>query len=123
MADALANLATSLALSEGEKANVLLCNRWVLSYTGEYARDTNAISISIVEDKDWRQPLIDYLEHGKLTEDPCHGLYTTRAHYIGGLLTVYSYDVLARTKVIKPWKKLIRECVVPISLALNCIIG
>ena len=72
MADALANLATSLALSEGEKANVLLCNRWVLSYTGEYARDTNAISISIVEDKDWRQPLIDYLEHGKLTEDPCH---------------------------------------------------
>jgi len=59
MADALANLATTLALSEGEKANVLVCNRWVLSYTGEYARDTNAISISIVEDKDWRQPLID----------------------------------------------------------------
>ena len=32
----------------------------------------NAISISIVEDEDWCQPLIDYLEHGKLPEDPHH---------------------------------------------------
>ena len=38
----------------------------------EYASATNAISISIVEDEDWRQPLIDYLEHGKLLEDPRH---------------------------------------------------
>ena len=72
MADALANLATTLALSEGEKANVLVCNHWVLSYTEEYLSATNAISISIVEDEDWRRPLIDYLEHGKLPEDPRH---------------------------------------------------
>ena len=49
MADVVANLATTLALSEGEKANVPVCNRWVLSYTEEYA---SAISISIVEDED-----------------------------------------------------------------------
>ena len=49
MADAVANLATTLALSEGEKANVPVCNHWVLSYTEEYA---SAISISIVEDED-----------------------------------------------------------------------
>ena len=48
-------------------------------------------------------------------------LYTTRAHYTGGLSTVYSYDALARKKVIKPWKKLIREYVVPISLVPNYI--
>ena len=72
MADALTNLATTLALSEGEKANVPICNRWVLSYTEEYASAMNAISISIVEDEDWCQPLIDYLEHGKLPEDPHH---------------------------------------------------
>ena len=72
MADALANLATTLALSEGEKANVPVCNRWVLSYTEEYVNVTNSISISIVEDEDWCQPLIDYLEHGKLLEDPHH---------------------------------------------------
>ena len=35
MVDALANLTTTLALSKGEKANVLVCNRWVLSYTKE----------------------------------------------------------------------------------------
>ena len=38
----------------------------------EYESKTNAISISIVEDEDWHQPLIDYLEHGKLPEDPHH---------------------------------------------------
>ena len=78
MADALANLATTLALSEGEKANVPICNCWVLSYTEEYASATNAISISIVEDEDWRQPLIDYLEHGKLPEDPRHKIEVRR---------------------------------------------
>ena len=50
-------------------------------------------------------------------------LYTTRAHYTGDLLTIYSYYVLARKKVTKPWNKLIRECVEPIRLAPNCITG
>ena len=50
-------------------------------------------------------------------------LYTIKAHYIGGLSTVYSYDALGRKKVTKPKKKLIRECVAPISLAPNCITG
>ena len=72
MADALANLATTLTLSKGEKANVSVCNHWVLSCIEEYASEMNAISISIMEDEDWRQPLIDYLEHGKLPEDPRH---------------------------------------------------
>ena len=35
MVDALANLTTTLALLEGEKANVPVCNSWVLSYTEE----------------------------------------------------------------------------------------
>ena len=79
-----------LALSEGEKANVLVCNRWVLSYTEEYASATNAISISIMEDEDWRQPLIDYLEHGKLPKDPHHKIEVWRRaprfiHYKGTL--------------------------------------
>ncbi|KAK4395671.1 hypothetical protein Sango_1721400 [Sesamum angolense] len=30
MTDALANLATTLALSEGETTNISVCNRWVL---------------------------------------------------------------------------------------------
>uniref|UniRef100_A0A2N9HVR6 Uncharacterized protein n=1 Tax=Fagus sylvatica TaxID=28930 RepID=A0A2N9HVR6_FAGSY len=47
IADALANLATTLALSARRK-------------------------VSVVEDEDWRQPLIDYLEHGKLPDDSRH---------------------------------------------------
>uniref|UniRef100_A0A2N9F6K1 Uncharacterized protein n=1 Tax=Fagus sylvatica TaxID=28930 RepID=A0A2N9F6K1_FAGSY len=38
----------------------------------EYTSETNAISVSVVEDEDWRQPLIDYLEHGKLPNDSRH---------------------------------------------------
>uniref|UniRef100_A0A2N9FNB6 Uncharacterized protein n=1 Tax=Fagus sylvatica TaxID=28930 RepID=A0A2N9FNB6_FAGSY len=63
IADALANLATTLALSEEERVNVPVCNRWALTFTEEYTSETNAISVSVVEDEDWRQPLIDYLEH------------------------------------------------------------
>ena len=57
---------------EGEKVNILVCNCWVFSYTGEYASETNAILIFIMDDEDWCQLLIDYLEHGKLPEDPHH---------------------------------------------------
>jgi ribonuclease HI/uncharacterized protein YehS (DUF1456 family) len=72
IADALANLATTLALSAEERVNVPVCNRWALTSTEEYTSETNAISVSVVEDEDWRQPLIDYLEHGKLPDDSRH---------------------------------------------------
>uniref|UniRef100_A0A2N9ITV2 Uncharacterized protein n=1 Tax=Fagus sylvatica TaxID=28930 RepID=A0A2N9ITV2_FAGSY len=72
IADALANLATTLALSAEERVNVPVCNRWALTFTEEYTSETNAISVSVVEDEDWRQPLIDYLEHGKLPDDSRH---------------------------------------------------
>ena len=98
MANALANLATMLALSEGEKANVPVYNRWVLSYTEEYTSVMNAISISIVEDKDWCQPLIDYLEHGKLPKDPYHKTEVrrraTRFIHYKGTLYMRSFDDL-----------------------------
>ena len=70
IADALANLATTLALLEEEMVNVPVCNRQTI--TEEYTSETNAISVSIVEDEDWHQPLIDYLEHGKLPNDSRH---------------------------------------------------
>ena len=72
IADALANLATTLALSEEERVNMPVCNRWTLTFIEEYICETNAISVSVVEDEDWRQPLIDYLEHGKLPNDSRH---------------------------------------------------
>ncbi|KAM1282220.1 hypothetical protein ACFX2I_022708 [Malus domestica] len=73
MADALANLASSMTLGEDEAAEVLVCQRWVIPLVTEMLLDdTNVISVLPVDVEEWRQPLIDYLEHGKLPDDPRH---------------------------------------------------
>ncbi|XP_070677878.1 uncharacterized protein [Malus domestica] len=73
MADALANLASSMALGEDKVANVPVCQRWEISLITEMLLDdTNIISVLPVYTEDWRQPLIDYLEYGKLPDDPRH---------------------------------------------------
>ncbi|KAM1053473.1 hypothetical protein ACFX13_001019 [Malus domestica] len=47
--------------------------RWVIPLITEMLQDdTNVISVLPVDTKEWRQPLIDYLEHGKLPNDPRH---------------------------------------------------
>ncbi|PIN24522.1 DNA-directed DNA polymerase [Handroanthus impetiginosus] len=66
LVDALANLATTLGLSEGETTNVPVCNRWILpSLAKSDHEDANAVSVS-------RTPLIDYLKEGRLPQDPYH---------------------------------------------------
>ncbi|XP_070679185.1 uncharacterized protein [Malus domestica] len=73
MADALANLALSMTLGEYEAADVSVCQRWVIPFVTEMLLDnTNAISVLPVDVEEWRQPLIDYLEHEKLPDDPRH---------------------------------------------------
>ncbi|KAM2901554.1 hypothetical protein FF1_007532 [Malus domestica] len=73
MADALANLASSMTLGEDEAANVPVCQRWVIPIVTEMVlSDTNVISILSVNIEEWRQPLINYLEHGILPNDPKH---------------------------------------------------
>ncbi|KAM1935762.1 hypothetical protein ACFX15_019768 [Malus domestica] len=73
MADALANLASSMTLGEDEAADVPVCQRWVIPLATEMLLDdTNVISVLPVDVEEWRQPLIDYLEYGKLPNDPRH---------------------------------------------------
>ncbi|KAM2308191.1 hypothetical protein COP1_030339 [Malus domestica] len=73
MADALANLASSMTLGEDEATNVPVCQRWVIPLVIEMVlSDTNVISILPVNVEEWRQPLINYLEHGMLPDDPKH---------------------------------------------------
>ncbi|XP_058202996.1 uncharacterized protein LOC131317464 [Rhododendron vialii] len=73
MADALANLATTLALQEGENVNVHVCKQWILPQLLDYRlEEANAITVMPIKDNDWRQPLIDYLQHGKLPNDRRH---------------------------------------------------
>ncbi|XP_070669143.1 uncharacterized protein [Malus domestica] len=73
MADALANLASSMTLKEDEAADVPVCQRWVTPLVIEMLLDdTNIISVLPFDVEEWRQPLIDYLEHGKLLDDSKH---------------------------------------------------
>ncbi|KAM1692465.1 hypothetical protein ACFX2K_032071 [Malus domestica] len=73
MADTLANLASSTTLREDEAADVPVCQIWVIPLITEMLLDDiNVISVLSVDVEEWRQPLIDYLEHGKLPDDHRH---------------------------------------------------
>ncbi|XP_068329652.1 uncharacterized protein [Pyrus communis] len=73
MADALANLASSMALGEDEATDVPVCQRWVIPPVIKMLLDdTNIISVLPVDTEEWKQPLIDYLDNGKLSDDPRH---------------------------------------------------
>ncbi|KAM2690737.1 hypothetical protein EV1_043866 [Malus domestica] len=97
MADALANLASSMTLGEDEATNVPVCQRWVIPLVTEMVlSDTNVISILPVNVEEWRQPLINYLEHGMLPDDPKHrSEIRRRAHrflYYKGTLYRRSFE-------------------------------
>ncbi|KAM1249238.1 hypothetical protein ACFX2G_032626 [Malus domestica] len=97
MADALANLASSMTLGEDEATNVPVCQRWVIPLVTETVlSDTNVISILPVNVEEWRQPLINYLEHGMLPDDPKHrSEIRRRAHrflYYKGTLYRRSFE-------------------------------
>ena len=73
MANALANLATSLTLLKDMTVHVPLCHRWLLPPLSILQlEEVNGTSIFIIESEDWRQPLIDYLEHEKLPDELRH---------------------------------------------------
>ncbi|XP_019258730.1 PREDICTED: uncharacterized protein LOC109236944 [Nicotiana attenuata] len=70
-ADALVNLATTMALGENESTKVYVCHRWVIPILLDLQiNESHHTSVRVIEEEDWRQPLIEYLEHGKLPEDP-----------------------------------------------------
>ena len=73
-ADALTNLATALALSQEETTKVAISQRWVIPLVvkEEEEEQANIISICLVEKEDWRQVIIEYLQHGRLLDDKRH---------------------------------------------------
>ncbi|XP_068312434.1 uncharacterized protein [Pyrus communis] len=102
MANVFANLASSMALGEDEAVDMPVCQRWVILLVTEMLLDdTNFISILPVDIEEWRQPLIDYLEHGKLPDDPKHRSKIRRRaprflYYKGTLYRRYFKGVLLR---------------------------
>ncbi|KAL0549122.1 hypothetical protein IC582_013602 [Cucumis melo] len=71
-ADALANLATALTVSEDIPINIPLCQKWIVPSIESQYEEADVISVYAIDEEDWRQPIIDYLEHGKLPTDPRH---------------------------------------------------
>ncbi|KAM1635313.1 hypothetical protein ACFXTN_012152 [Malus domestica] len=62
-----------MALEEGKATDVSVYLRWVIPLvTKMLLDDINIVSVLPVDTKEWRQPLIDYLEHGKFPDDPRH---------------------------------------------------
>ena len=97
MADALANLASSMTLGEDEATDVPVCQRWVILLVTEMPLDdTNVISVLPVDVEECRQQLIDYLEYGKLPNNPRnHSEIRRRAHrflYYKGTLYRRSFE-------------------------------
>ncbi|KAM1370200.1 hypothetical protein ACFXTH_040635 [Malus domestica] len=73
MADNFANLASSITLGEDKATDVPVCQRWMIPpVTKMILDDINIISILLVDSEEWTLPLINYLEHGKLPDDPRH---------------------------------------------------
>ncbi|KAA0046253.1 uncharacterized protein E6C27_scaffold284G00560 [Cucumis melo var. makuwa] len=71
-ADALANLATALTVSEDIPINISLCQKWIVPSIESQYEEAGVISVYAIDEEDWRQPSINYLEHGKLPTDPRH---------------------------------------------------
>ncbi|CAM9002129.1 unnamed protein product [Rhodiola kirilowii] len=93
LADALANLAANLAQGAEETMSIPVCNRWVvppLEENEENMESSNVVYAYEIEREDWRQPIINFLDHQKLPTDPRHKAEIRRRaprfiHYKGTL--------------------------------------
>ncbi|CAM8911187.1 unnamed protein product [Rhodiola kirilowii] len=81
LADALANLAANLALGAEETMSIPVCNRWVVPPLEENEKNmesSNVVYAYEIEREDWRQPIIDFLDHQKLPSNPRHKIEIRR---------------------------------------------
>ncbi|KAA0058370.1 uncharacterized protein E5676_scaffold1359G00130 [Cucumis melo var. makuwa] len=71
-ADALANFATALMTLDNVALNIPLCQQWIMPPLLAVCQEANVMTSHLIDEKDWRQPIIEYLEHGKLSKDSRH---------------------------------------------------
>jgi len=63
-ADAIASLTATLALGAEEEMTIPVCSRWVVPLeVKNLEEDANAICALETDEEDWRQSIIDCLEH------------------------------------------------------------
>ena len=73
MADAIVSLTATLALGAEEGMTIPVCSCWVVLLDNEDSEeDVNMICVLKTDAENLRQPIIEYLEHGKLPSDLRH---------------------------------------------------
>jgi len=73
MANALVNLAATLAPGVEESITVPIYGLWVVTPSVDKSvEEVKTVSIYEIHKEDWSQPLIDYLEHGRLPSESRH---------------------------------------------------
>ncbi|KAA0042180.1 uncharacterized protein E6C27_scaffold67G006740 [Cucumis melo var. makuwa] len=90
-ADALANLATALMIPDNVALNIPLCQQWIMPLLLPECQKANVTTSYLIDEEDWRQPIIEYLEHEKLPKDSRHKTKVRRraAHFIYYKGTLY----------------------------------
>ncbi|KAG9442227.1 hypothetical protein H6P81_018081 [Aristolochia fimbriata] len=70
-ANALAGIAASLAQFDARPERIPVCERWVVPTLEKFSREKeiNLVSVYAIEEEDWRQQFLDYLEHKELPEE------------------------------------------------------
>ncbi|TYK01744.1 uncharacterized protein E5676_scaffold775G00730 [Cucumis melo var. makuwa] len=71
-ADALANLATALMMSDNVALNIPLCQQLIMPPLLPECQEANVTTSHLINEEDWHQPIIEYLEHEKLSKDSRH---------------------------------------------------
>ena len=72
-ANALAKLAATLVLPNGEHAQVTIEERWLLPTVPKLIPEeyeVDIITTNAIEENDWLKPFLDYFKHGILPDDP-----------------------------------------------------
>ena len=73
MADILASLAITLVMGAEEKITTLVCSRSVVLPGDEDSEeDANITYVLKIDEENWCQPIIEYLEHEKISSHPNH---------------------------------------------------
>ncbi|XP_075107209.1 uncharacterized protein LOC142180167 [Nicotiana tabacum] len=68
-----------MELGENQSTKVYVCHPWVVPRLLDLQiNESHHTSIRVIEEEYWRQPLIEYLEHGKLPEDSRQRTYIKR---------------------------------------------
>ncbi|KAL6313316.1 hypothetical protein AAG906_008913 [Vitis piasezkii] len=85
----------SLTSLKDKTIHVPLCHRWVLpSLPILQQEEVNVTLAFTIDNEDWRQPLIDYLEHGMLLDELRHQIEIRRRapHFIYYKETLYRHS-------------------------------